>query len=218
MHELSSCSRYHRCKRYRTCDDCARLRQAHIADTAEQLLSKYNDIYMARFTPYSNTQAEIIRLKEAIKRRLDRSDAVWSIEQGTEKGLLHINLLSPVEFFKQFKLAEYWQSRRIENIRQAAAYMIKREQIPAIVAYSGRQFGTFKSMAELYADKKQTPIIQAAAAETITLAGWPLPEPYVARQKEIARMRAEAKSHKSTADDHLQKLRLYVDSLKGTVK
>lgn len=218
MQESNSCNRFNRCRRYRTCDDCARLRQAHIADVTEQLLGQYSSIYMARLTPYNNTEAEIKRLKAAIKRRLGENDAIWSIEQGSEKNLLHINLLSPVEFFKSFKLAEYWQGKQVENLRQAAAYMLKRSQIPELSAYSGRQFGSFRSMSELYSASEQLPIIQAAAAEKITLAGWPLPTPYVERQREIERMRTSDRSYSDIANDHLHKLRAFTASYKGTVK
>lgn len=218
MQELNSCNRYHRCRQYRTCDDCARLRQAHIADVAEELLSQYQALYVARITPYSNTSAEITRLKAAVKRQLENNDALWSVEQGTEKGLLHLNIISPVAFFKKFKMAEYWQGEQVRNLRQAAAYMLKKSQIPEQAAYSGRQFGAFKSMSDLFAAKEQLPIIQAAHAEKITLAGWSLPSTYVERQDEIERMRKSERGYSEIANDHLQKLRLFTAQNKGTDK
>lgn len=215
MQELNSCNRYHRCRQYRTCDDCARLRQAHIADIAEQLLGQYQALYTARITPYINTSSEIARLKAAVKRQLETNDALWSVEQGSEKGLLHLNIISPVAFFKKFKLAEYWQGEQVRNIRQAAAYMLKKSQIPELAAYPGRQFGAFKSLSDLFTAKDQLPIIQAAHAEQITLAGWPLPSPYVERQEEIARMRKSDRSYSDIANDHLHKLRLFTAELKS---
>lgn len=217
MQEQNSCNRFRRCRQYRTCADCARLRQARIADIAEGLLSHYQDIFMARFTPYSNSYREISRLKSAVKRQLSGLDAVWTVEQGTEKGLLHLNILSPREVFKQIKQAEYYQSEKVRNLRQTAAYLLKQSQIPSLSAYPGRQFGAFKSITELLTAKDQAPIIQAAAAEKITLAGWPLPSPYVERQKAIEAARRSKSDYEEIANNHLLKLRAFVASNKGTV-
>jgi hypothetical protein len=203
---------------YRTCISCARLRQAHFADIAEKLLSKYKHVYLARITPEHNSKREIERIKAAIKRQLSESDAVWSVEQGTEKHLLHINLLSPAAKLKPFKGAEYWQGEIVRNLRQIAAYMIKPDQIPTKEAYQGKQFGSFQNMKQLFTDKQQLATIQAAAAETITLSSYVTNPIYEARQKVIAEMRANTRSHLDIANDHLPKLRSYVASLKGTVK
>lgn len=215
MQELKPCTRFNRCRQYRICDACARARQAHVADLAEGLLSKYSAVFMARFTPENNTKPEIERLKAAIKRQLANFDAIWSIEQGEESKLLHINLLSPKDLFKTPKASEYWQGQQASNIRQAAAYMVKRNQIPAIESYSGRQFGSFQNLKDLFTIQSQSPIIQAAHAEQFALAGWPLPTTYVERQKAIEEMRSSSKTHLEIANDNLPKFRAYVASLRG---
>lgn len=218
MHSQNICTPNQRCRYYRTCDACARLRQAHVADLAERLLSQYPAVFLSRFTPYTNTKQEIERLKASIKRQLGNYNAIWSIELGQEKKLLHLNILSASPSFKQPKNTEYWQGQSAQNIRQLAAYMVKKDQIPPIEVYQGRQFGGLTSMSMLLQDKKQEPIIQAAYHEKITLMGMVLPEPYIARQKAIEKMRAESKDYKSIADSHLMKLRAFVAANKGTVK
>lgn len=217
MQESDSCNRYRRCRQYRTCNDCARLRQAHVADLAEQLFADYQAVYQSRFTPYDNSYRGIARVKAAIKRQLDANDALWSVEVGSEKGLLHLNIISPKEVFKQIKNTEYWQGQQVLNLRQLAAYMVKPDQIPSLAAYPGRQYGALKSLRDLFSAKDQSPIIQAAYAEKITLAGWPLPSPYVERQKAIEDMRKSKSDYEQIADNHLQKLRAFVALNKGRV-
>lgn len=173
---------------------------------------------MARITPYNNTKAEIERIKANIKRQLGSYNAVWSIEIGEAKQLLHLNILSPVESFKPPKGADYWHGQAAHNIRQMAAYMVKQSQIPSIEAYSGRQFGGFTSITKLMQDKAQAPVIQAAYHENFTLMGMVLPEPYLERQRKIAIMRQDNTDYKAIADSHLMKLRAFVAANKGTIK
>lgn len=173
---------------------------------------------MARFTPLSNTKADLERLKASIKRQLGSYSAIWSVELGQEKQLLHLNILSPSSSFKQPKAAEYWQGQASQNIRQLAAYMVKQDQIPSAEVYAGRQFGSFSSISNLMQDSKQLPIIQGAYHENITLKGMVLPERYIVRQKEIELMRAEARDYKAIAESHLMKLRAFTAANKGRLK
>lgn len=211
------CLPHSRCGKYRVCAFCARVRQAHVADLAEKLFAEYGTVYLARFTPELNTKSEIERLKDAIKRQLDHEHGLWSIESGTDKNLLHINVLSHMPRFKQLKRAEYWQGQQAKNIRQLAAYMVKQSQIPPIEIYNGRQFGTWQSMKSALENKQQLPIIQAAQAENHTLSSFSLNPIYLERQAEIARMRANNRNYEDIANDHLPKLRAFVALQKGTI-
>lgn len=218
MHNPKICTSASRCRLYRTCAHCARLRQAHVADLAERLLAQYPAVFLSRFTPHTNTKQEIERLKTSIKRQLGNYQAIWSIEIGQEKQLLHLNILSASPEFKHPKNAEYWQGQAASNLRQLAAYMVKQDQIPPTEIYQGRQFGGFTSMSKLLQDTKIEPVIQAAYHEKITLMGMVLPEPYLERQKQIEQMRTETRDYKTIAESHLMKLRAFAAANKLKTK
>lgn len=211
---MKICKKGSRCGLFRICKFCARVRQAHVADIAEQVLSHYPVLYPARITPDINSPVEIERIKSAIKRQLGAYSGLWSVEVGEVFGLLHLNIITPKNILKPIKGTHYWQGQALENLRRYAAYMVKPSQIPDLSQYSGRQFGTWQSMTDLFKSSQQLPLIQGAFHENITLHQFILPGPYLERQKEIAAMRKFNRSYSEIANDHLVKLRAFTAKVK----
>lgn len=214
----SNCKPGSRCGHFRTCDPCARLRQAHFADIAQQLLGQKALLYLTRLTPHINTQEEIKRLKIAVKRRLSAANAVWSVEQGTKTGSLHLNVISEINSIKSHRGADQYISGAITNLRNAAAYITKQSQLPNKEAYSGRQFGCFTSVFGALIDYYHTPILQAAIMENAVLNAMVLPTPYLERQKEIEEVKGTKEHYKSIAMRHLPRLQAALDALKPSNK
>lgn len=215
---MKICKKGSRCQLFRVCRFCARARQAHVADVAEQALNHYGALFPARFTPDNNSQAEIERLKSAIKRQLGSYSGFWSVEVGEVFGLLHLNVITPRSDLKPIKGAQYWQGQALENLRRYAAYLAKQKQIPDLSQYSGRQFGTWQSMTDLFKSGQQLPLIQGAFHEKITLAEFKIPTPYLERQQQIAAERKHSRSYSEIANDHLIRLRAFTAANKGTIK
>lgn len=211
---MKICKKGSRCGLFRICKFCARVRQAHVADIAEQVLSHYPVLYPARITPDINSPVEIERIKSAIKRQLGAYSGLWSVEVGEVFGLLHLNIITPKNILKPIKGTHYWQGQALENLRRYAAYMVKPSQIPDLSQYSGRQFGSWQSMSDLFKNERQLPVIQGAFHENITLHQFILPGPYLERQKEIAAMRKFNRSYSEIANDHLVKLRAFTAKVK----
>lgn len=211
---MKICKKGSRCGLFRICKFCARVRQAHVADIAEQVLSHYPVLYPARITPDINSPVEIERIKSAIKRQLGAYSGLWSVEVGEVFGLLHLNIITPKNILKPIKGTHYWQGQALENLRRYAAYMVKPSQIPDLSQYSGRQFGSWQSMSDLFKNERQLPVIQGAFHENITLHQFILPGPYLERQKEIAAMRKFNRRYSEIANDHLVKLRAFTAKVK----
>jgi hypothetical protein len=214
----NQCKPGHRCRKFRVCLPCARLRQANFADLAQQVLGRKAALYLMRCTPWNNNEAEIKRLKIAIKRRLSADPAIWTIEQGEDKGLLHLNVISPNRSEKKLPGADLYVSGQIANLRQAAAYILKPSQMPSPQSYSGRQFGCFSSVIEALLNNNQIPLIQAAIMEEILLDAYPLPSAYLERQQEIARIHGTPDYYKQIALKHLPKIQAAFAALKGSNK
>lgn len=212
------CTSKRPCRRFRACQYCARLRQARFADLAEQVLGEKGAITLLRLTPYHNIQSEITRLKAAWKRQNPEKSAVWTVEQGSEKGLLHLNILQQGIDTARYKQAERWQSEQITELRRIAAYLLKQSQYPDETAYTGRQFGSFTSLASTMISDGMPPLLQAACIENQVLTHMQLPAPYLARQAELEQLRRDQTDYRAIAMRHLPKFRAVVESLKGTIK
>lgn len=182
------------------------------------MLGHFNSLYLSRYTPYIQTATEIERVKAAWKRQITDLAAAWSVEQGSIKGLLHLNIITPEIAPKPIKNCDQWHSERILNLRQTAAYILKPDQYPDKAAYAGRQFGTFGNIAEVLINSRTTPIATAAAIEINTLKHNPIPTPYLERQQQIAELRKSRGEYAANAAKHLPRLHAIIASIKGRDK
>lgn len=215
---IENCNKSRRCGFFKHCDPCARLRQARFADKAVKLFPNISNLYLIRITPDESTPSEIIRIKEAAKRQLDGTPALWTVEQGTLTNKLHLNLIAQVKPARQFKAASHFVSEPIKNLREAAAYILKKEQFPSVESWSGRQFGTFNTLESILLGAKTAPILQAAALDAKLHRETALPTPYLERQDLIEKSRNLHGDYKQIAMANLPRLRAAIASLKGSYK
>jgi hypothetical protein len=215
---IENCNKSRRCGYFVHCDSCARLRQARFADKAEKLFPNIADLYLIRITPDENTEAEIIRLKDAVKRQLKGLPALWTVEQGQLQNKLHLNVIAGLSAPRTFKAANHFVSGPIKNLREAAAYILKKDQYPSPQYYQARQYGSFNTLGNILLEAKTSPILTAAQLDIELYKASAMPTPYLERQKEIENNRIQHGDYKAIAMANLPRLRDAIASLKGSNK
>lgn len=139
----SACRPGKRCHRWRDCEQCARIRQARIADRAEGLLRGYLQLQLIVIKPTGTTPAHMQRAIRACIRNNGLRAGIWTIEQGDKAGTLHANLLTHGDGIKPARDGEIHASQIRSTIRATAAYISKRRQSPDPQHYGGKTFGTW---------------------------------------------------------------------------
>lgn len=150
---------------WRTCDECAKNRQAKIADIAEAIQNKYPSLAWITLTPSDGSERTINAIRDAYLRQANPPAGLWTIEQGGQSGKLHCNIITPQHIIPRTRGAEIHLQVTSGNIRQVAAYISKRSQIPALGAYSGRTFGRFGLIRDFLPNSEMPDIAQAAYVE-----------------------------------------------------
>lgn len=145
-----------RCKKWKTCDQCAKVRQAQIATVAENGAESSKVITMAVIRTYSS--AKLAKDKTAMIAKLKNTTdgGIWTVEQGEELGNLHINIITGTKNgINADVMAKVWQSgcktdadiwaQDVEKagIRKIAAYIAKKRQFPQKNEYKGRFYGSW---------------------------------------------------------------------------
>lgn len=126
---------------------------------------------------------------------------MWTIEQGDQVGRLHLNLIidaptppdaGDIVTAWRSDAAEVWaKSIPRSQIRNVAAYVSKRRQMPTTEAYEGRIFGTWgtwRGAAEVMQSRdmvETAPIVAGLAIEQ-DMARLEVPEPEIPREERIA--------------------------------
>lgn len=157
------CEPTHPCGQFRLCDKCAGKRQAHIADKAAFIAKMHGDLYLSVITPHENTEAAIKQARKHLIRNQGSRAGLWTVEQGSMFGALHINLLTPYATEYTPPKCDLWEDARPADARRVAAYISKREGMPCTEVYKGNLYGTWSRVASFLATDKQLPIIQGAA-------------------------------------------------------
>lgn len=187
MSIISNCEKGFRCRKWRECEHCARIRQAQIASLAEEGAATSPHITYAVTRTYS--QQTISKDRTDFIKRLNKAvnGGIWTIETADITGL-HVNIVvgsdKPID---ATKLAEMWDSSADvwaaeiprKDVRNVAAYCSKKESFPTKNEYSGRLYGSFgewKRPLSLLAEQKTSPVVAGAALEGM-LAGLGMPEP-----------------------------------------
>lgn len=154
-----------RCRNWRECEHCARIRQARIATAAERLESIVGPLDWTTLQPASAAFAAIADARAEFLRKTAPRGAIWTVEQSPNTGNLHLNLLTPAIAPPQLIHAAAFHIRAIDNPRRVAAYIAKREQMPSRDAYDGRLYGTAGPLWQWITAKGQQPIVQGAAIQ-----------------------------------------------------
>jgi len=159
------CTKAQRCELFKTCEICARIRQAKIATKAEKLDILAEPLFFSVFKPHENTTKGIQALRASIIRRKLTVGGLWTVEKGEQFGQLHLNLISPELKHHKIKNCETWSQAITTSTRSAAAYISKQKGIPDDNTYSGQLYGTFGQIFDIAVNKGMTPVVQGAAIE-----------------------------------------------------
>lgn len=205
-HIIPPCAPGRRCGRWRTCDACARIRQAQIAAIAEKGATHSPHITYAVVRPCD--QRTLAATRAALIDRLARvSDGgVWTVETADHAGL-HLNIVAgartPLHAADIARScppaspADVWAAPvPHRDVRHVAAYIAKRRAIPDRTEYAGRVYGAWgrwKSPLAALVEDRTAPAILAAVALESMLEGAGVPHPDTRPDRSIAdlaRMRA----------------------------
>lgn len=159
------CSASQPCGCFRTCPACARKRQADIADQAEKIAATGAPIFLTTIRPPENNEASLRATRAAIFRAGIAEFGLWTIETGQKFNGLHINVLSTKPKIPPRFAGLSWSEAINTSARAAAAYISKQSGMPSPGQYSGRLYGSFGNLKDLFVREDMPLMIQAAAIE-----------------------------------------------------
>jgi hypothetical protein len=159
------CAPRARCKCFRTCPICARIRQAKIADAAERLAAISASNTWTTIMPNDRGQAALLACRAAFLRAENAPGALWTVELSPTTGALHCNVLHPTSSSRAMRAARIWQAPIDRPIRDLAAYISKREQMPDPAIFDGRLYGTTGPLWQYLAGTDAPPTVAAAKTQ-----------------------------------------------------
>lgn len=179
-HNKKICQRGARCKDFRNCEFCCRVRQKKIADVAESGARQSRYVSYAVIRTYDQQKIKEQKAKFMPKLKQLTQGGLWTIEHGEYSGL-HLNIIAGSErIITATDVAKAWGYRgdadiHLENVphnevRYPAAYSAKFESIPTKEQYSGHTygtFGTFKRPLGILATQTSNPWLQILAIEQL---------------------------------------------------
>lgn len=154
-----------RCRKWRTCEVCARIRQAKIADAAERLATIAPKLNWACIQPDHAGAAALAAARAEFLAAADPPGAIWTVEQSPTTGRLHCNILTPTEPDRPLRKSRLWIAPVAGDVRHVAAYIAKRDQMPAKAEYGGRLYGTAGPLWQWLTDRRQETLTLAAATQ-----------------------------------------------------
>jgi len=150
-----NCKPYNRCKKFKTCTTCNRIRQAHLSDLTEMAgrFSKHSQY--AVVMPFGDGQENIKEIKTKITRKIRKSTngAMISVESSKNQAL-HLNIiLNSDELIKPLIFEKILENTgggsvfvdELHNpldIRKATSYSSKISSIPDAKQYAGNILNT----------------------------------------------------------------------------
>jgi hypothetical protein len=180
-----NCQPHKRCKNFKTCDTCNRIRQAHLSDITELASRFSNHSQYAVVMPFAEAQEHIKEIKTKITRKIRKSTngAMITVESSNSNAL-HLNFiinsdkpLTSKPFSQTLEKMGYSGSVFIDElkkpieVRRATAYSLKRESIPTYYQYSGNimnttgNLSTFKEIIHSKRMSKYNPYIKIAGLQ-----------------------------------------------------
>jgi hypothetical protein len=203
-----------RCRRWRDCDACARIRQAKIADAAEGLLAGYMQLSLVVVTPADKTPVAMQKAIRAAIRNNGLRAGIWTVERGEKAGTLHANLLTHHTGIKPQRGATIHAETVRTSARTVAAYISKRRQAPRADEYAGKTYSTWGRLADWAYHRDQSPIIQGAAIETDMQGRDNQPAPQPARIMPAAAPDLSIDEYRAIAARHMPTLAALSDQFK----
>lgn len=163
----STCTYKNRCKNWRVCEYCAKVRQKKIADLADALFDKSAPLYFSVLRPSRSTEREIKRIRASFIRYSLTEKGLWSVETGEKFAGLHLNVISQGGRMPHIRDCETYSELISTSARAVAAYITKSTGIPAEDFYTGRIFGTFGRLNESFSHRVMPACVQAASIEAL---------------------------------------------------
>lgn len=160
------------CNNFRVCERCARQRQRQLADSAETMERIHGALSLTRLTPDDAGGHAVRVIREAYQQRCKANAGIWTIEAGELGGKLHANIITPVHRPIILTGASSWTQPIIGNVRNVAAYIGKRSQIPALRDYDGHTRGRWGSLSAWLLDPASDLVPRAASIESQLLASY----------------------------------------------
>ena len=160
-----SCQPRARCRRWRECPECARIRQARIANACERLQYITPKISWATIQPIEAGEAALLDARAEFLAKVRPRGAVWTVEQAPTTGRLHCNVLLPAFEPRRLNLAASHVIEAITNPRRVGAYISKREQMPDKANFGGRLYGTAGPLWQWLTSGDGPPLVNAAAIQ-----------------------------------------------------
>lgn len=196
MNELytknNACSPRNRCRKYRTCEQCNRIRQARLCDITD-LASRFSKVSTyAVVMPFAEGQQEgmVKALKTKLGRKLKKSvnGAFCSVETSANDAL-HLNLiLNSDEIITAKPIQQVIKNIGIEadifieqvkssDIRKITAYSLKQQSLPFKDRYAGNLYnltGNLKSAKQSMQSHRMFKYAPAVAIQSMcnTLVEW----------------------------------------------
>lgn len=161
------CAPRSRCRRWRVCPHCARIRQAQIGDLADQLQAKLGALEWSVLHPSAKGAEAVAALRAAWMRKARPAGALWTIEQGAAPGALHLNIIHPLGAHAAAGQASTWCEPVRTTPRTVAAYISKPRGAPDQAVYPGRVFGRSGPLWQWLLEQPDAPMVQAATVQTI---------------------------------------------------
>jgi len=157
------CAASARCRDWRNCPHCGRIRQARIADLAELLARHQPNLYWTILQHRSNDHQELAALRRAWARRNNPPGALWTLERGQLTGNLHCNIIHCGALSRPPLDELHWSTVITGNHRRVAAYISKPATAPIDLAPHTHLYGTLGPLWLHLTRARQAPTVQAAA-------------------------------------------------------
>lgn len=162
---LITCTPTSRCRRWRTCPTCARLRQARIASAAARLASLAPRVDWATLSPLSAGASALIAARAEFLSLHRPAGVIWTVERAPTTGRLHCNILLPAHEPRRLIQSSCHVIHDVDDIRRVAAYISKPDQYPDKATFPGRTYGTAGPLWQWLSAKGAPPLVQAATLQ-----------------------------------------------------
>lgn len=159
------CTPRSRCYRWRTCQTCGAIRQARIADFAEELQRHVKTLHFVVMHPPTPDPASAAELARAMHKADPHATFLWTIEQNDAGTAHHANMISTREAPSMLLPLQTWQQTITGNVRDVAAYISKPDHAPSKDIYAGRVFGRYGPLWRFITTADQQAVLQAAAMQ-----------------------------------------------------
>lgn len=208
------CRPRNRCHDWRHCAQCAAIRQARIADTAEGLLAGYLQLQLIVLRPEVTAPKGMQAAIRAAIRNNGLRAGIWTVERGPKAGTLHANILTHAAPLKPHRSAQQHAELVRTDARTVAAYISKRNQAPGADHYAGKTYGAWGKLSDFLLDATMPPIITAAAIEHDLHDPAEPPPPEPTRFLRPQRQELTREEYRAIAARHLPHLAALSDSFK----